>query len=153
MGIIIAILVLRKVQKRVIVCHLIKAQDIILAEKFDHEQLSIRPDRDQVEAYKSKRPKSGNNPTEQTQNKEKPSGSGSGLSILLLTVLSVAGGVGGWWFYQKDMDIQKELQLADSRILALEKQLSLVDAEFGASSGDIRVELQKIGRASCRERV
>lgn len=111
---------------------------------------SLTPDRDQVEAYKTKRtsadlnvksklnqPIAGNQPSQ--------SSSSWGTTIILsLVILSM--GFGGWWFDQRDKKTTAQLKIAEQRIQDLENQLSATGEEMGESAIAIRTKLENLSK-------
>ncbi|WP_448556579.1 hypothetical protein [Thalassotalea montiporae] len=107
---------------------------------------SIKPDLDQVEAYRStKKPsKAGSSPspsapTEPSQPAPKKS---SALGILNNLIIYGVIAAGGYWAFQQDVKREQELISAENRILDLERQLSATDEEMGESTVAMRAKLE-----------
>lgn len=102
---------------------------------------SIKPDLDQVEAYRS---------TQKTKQQAQPvtasapstAKKSSAMGILNAIILYSAVAGGGYWFYQQDVKADQALAAAESRIVDLERQLSATDEEMGESTVAMRAKLE-----------
>ncbi|WP_448212979.1 hypothetical protein [Colwellia sp. MEBiC06753] len=106
---------------------------------------SIKPDLDEVEAYRStKSPSKASAKVEATSSTRTPDTpkKSSTLAILNSLVLYAAFAGGGYWFYQQDLKSTQALHAAEERIVDLEKQLSATDEEMGESTVAMRAKLE-----------
>lgn len=120
-----------------------------MSRKFTNELPSLTPDRDQVEAYKNTRTPTASRANKESHKKtghqpqlvrEKSSGWYTFFTLLIFSLLAI----GGWWFYQQDLQTQKYLQQAEQRIQLLEKQLSVTGEEIGESTVVMKVRLENL---------
>ncbi|MFD2166579.1 hypothetical protein ACFSJY_09900 [Thalassotalea euphylliae] len=112
-------------------------------KQIDDSIPSIKPDRDQVEAYRTnkKASKSSTGPSSTVDTSSTPAKS-SGLGIFNSLVLYAAIAGGAYWFYQQDIKGEQALEAAEQRIVELERQLSATDEEMGESTVAMRAKLE-----------
>jgi chromosome segregation ATPase len=99
---------------------------------------SLAPERDQVAAYRSSRSDSkGRAPA--------PSGGGgSAFTTILLFIVFIAIGLGGWWFDMQNKTFKAQIASAEARIQELENRLSATGEELGESSVVIKTRLSEL---------
>ena len=99
---------------------------------------SLAPERDQVAAYRSTRNDTkGRTPAP-------ASGGSSAFTTVLLFIIIIALGLGGWWFDMQNKTLQAQLKGAEARIQELEDQLSATGEEMGESSVVIKARLTEL---------
>ncbi|NMP31449.1 hypothetical protein HII17_07730 [Thalassotalea sp. M1531] len=104
---------------------------------------SIKPDRDQVEAYRSTKKTSKQSTSTPPDNENQAVASkSSGLGIINSLIIYGAILAGGYWFYQQDVKSTQALMSAEERIVDLERQLSATDEEMGESAVAMRAKLE-----------
>ena len=107
---------------------------------------SIKPDLDQVEAYRStNKPIKAGTSSYSPSEPAAPSPAPAKKSVLgVLYNLMVLGALiaGGYWAFQQDIKREQALISAENRIIELERQLSATDEEMGESTVAMRAKLE-----------
>ena len=98
---------------------------------------SLTPERDQVKAFHATR-------TDTKSRKVPPSagsGDGSNFSTIMVFILLLLLGIGGWWFDMQNTTLKTQISSAEARIQELEDMLSATGEEMGESTVVIKARL------------
>jgi len=114
-----------------------------LNKPIDDNIPSIKPDRDEVEAYRSTKKVTKFKADATTEQLDQSLGNKtSKLSIVNSLLIYCAIGASSYWFYEQNQISSQALTAAEKRIVELERQLSATDEEMGESTVAMRAKLE-----------